>query len=309
MRPLRLMSSENVVMAVEIKSLRSTVKVTDGAWGTQLDTLGCPPGYCREEWNLSHPQVVRQVAEAYVRAGSEVILTNTFSGNRIVLERHGLADKVEQINRAGAEISRQAAGEHVWVFGSIGPTGKMVMAEEVSDQQLYEVFAEQAKALAAGGVDAIVCETMTELAEILAAIRAVKDATGLPVVASMTFDSGPEGDRTVMGVSAAEAAERLTEAGADAVGCNCGTGIDHYIKIAGILRQHTDLPVWVKPNAGLPELHEGKVVYREGPDEFAAKVPALLEAGANFVGGCCGTTPAHIEKVSQVVSRLRSRAG
>jgi len=292
-------------MTIDLKEALAEPKVTDGAWGTQLDRLGCPPGYCREEWNLSNPDAVRHVAESYVQAGSQVILTNTFSANRFVLERHDLADKVEAINRAGAELSREAAGDRVWVFGSIGPSGKIVMAGEVSAEQLREAFAQQAEALAAGGVDAIVCETMTELEEILAAVRAVKEATGLPVVASMTFDSGPDQTRTMMGVAAADAAQALSDAGADAVGCNCGVGIDNYIKVARILRQATDLPVWVKPNAGLPELQGDQVAYREEPEEFASKVPKLLEAGANFVGGCCGTSPEHIAKVVEVLKQWR----
>lgn len=290
-------------MAIDLKAALAEPKLTDGAWGTELDRLGCPSGYCREEWNLSNPDAVRQVASSYVRAGSQVILTNTFSANRFVLERHDMADKVGPINQAGAELSRQAAGQHVWVFGSVGPSGKIVMAGEVSPEQLYEAFAEQTEALAAGGVDAIVCETMTELDEILAAVRAAKEATGLPVVASMTFDSGPDQTSTMMGLTAHEAARALTEAGADAVGCNCGVGIDNYIKVAKILRQVTELPVWVKPNAGLPELRGEQVVYQEGPDEFAAKVPQLLQAGANFVGGCCGTSPDHIAKVAKVLGR------
>ncbi len=283
-------------------------KITDGAWGTELDKLGCPPGYCHEEWNLSHPDSVGQIAAAYLRAGAEVIMTNTLCANCFMLQRHDLADKVEALNVAGARISRQAAGQEAWVFGSIGPTGLMVVAEEVTEQELYRNFVVQAKALAAGGVDAIVCETMTEMAEILAAVRAVKDATGLPVVASMTFDTGPDHLRTVMGVEAGQAARELAKAGADAVGCNCGIGIDACIKVIEHMRRHTDLPLWGKPNAGLPEIQAGTVAYREGPDEFASKVSLLLKAGASFVGGCCGTSPAHIAKVAAEVRLWRPPA-
>lgn len=292
-------------MAIDLRSALAAPKVADGAWGTELDKLGCPAGYCREEWNLSHPDLVGRVATAYVSAGADVILSNTFSANRFTLEKHGLADKVEALNQCGAQISRQAAGAKAWVFASMGPSGKMLVAEEVTEEELYKAFCVQAKALAAGGADAIVCETMTELAEVLAAVRAVKDACGLPVVASMTFDTGPDHMRTMMGVAAGDAAEQLTRAGADAIGCNCGVGIDGYIKVAQCLRQHTDRPIWVKPNAGLPEIQGGRAVYKESPEEFAAKVPLLLKAGASFVGGCCGTTPAHIAHLATTVKSWR----
>lgn len=284
-------------MGIDLRTVLTATKVADGAWGTELDKLGCPPGYCREEWNLSHPDLVSQVASSYVQAGADVILTNTFGANRFALERHDLAENVEALNLAGARISRQAAGERVWVFGSMGPSGRMILAEEVESEDLYKAFFAQAKALASGGVDAIVCETMTELAEVLVAVRAAKEASGLPVVASMTFDTGPDYMRTNMGTAAADAAAGLAKAGADAIGCNCGTGIDSCIKVTQCLRQYTDLPLWVKPNASLPELHSDRVVYREGPEEFASKGHLLLRAGANFIGGCCGTTPRHIARL------------
>jgi methionine synthase I (cobalamin-dependent) len=178
----------------------------------------------------------------------------------------------------------------------------MLMMDEVSEDELFQAFSVQAKALKAGGADAIVCETFADLQEMLVAVRAVK-AIGLPVVASMTFDTGPD-LRTMMGVAAGDAAEALAKAGADAIGCNCGVGIDGYIKVAGTMRQHTDLPIWVKPNAGLPEVQDGKTIYREGPEGFAGKIHLLLQAGANFVGGCCGTTPAHISNVAAAVKKV-----
>lgn len=290
-------------MAIDLKSVLKAAKVSDGAWGTELDKLGCPAGYCREEWNLSHPELVEKVAASYVAAGSNVILSNTFSANPFTLEKHGLAGKIEALNCAGAQISKKAAENKAWVFASMGPTGKMLMTEEVTEEELYKAFSLQARALAKGGADAIVCETFADLQELLIAVRSVKEA-GLPVVASMTFDTGPD-LRTMMGVAAGDAAEQLARAGADTVGCNCGVGIDGYIKVAGVMRQHTDLPIWVKPNAGLPEIQGGKTVYREGPEGFAGKVHLLLKAGANFVGGCCGTTPAHIRNVAAAVKTAR----
>jgi len=290
-------------MAVDLRKVLTAPKVSDGAWGTQLDLLGCPAGYCREEWNLSHPELVQKVAASYVAAGSNVILSNTFSANCFTLDKHGLADKVEALNEAGARISRQAAGDKAWVFASMGPSGKMLVAEEVTEDELYKAFLTQAKALKAGGADGVVAETFADLQELLLAVRAVK-AVGLPVIASMTYDTGPD-LRTMMGVAAGDAAEALARAGADAVGCNCGVGIDGYIKVAGVMRQHTDLPIWVKPNAGLPEVQGGKTIYRETPEGFAGKIHLLLKAGANFVGGCCGTGPAHIANVVAAVKAAR----
>lgn len=276
--------------------------LTDGAWGTMLQSLGLPVGDSPDAWNLTHPDRVEQVARAYVEAGSQIILTNTFGASRIMLERHGLADQAAAINRAGAEISKRAAGERAKVFASMGPTGKMLIMGEVSEDDLRAAFEEQAQALAAGGADAIVIETMSDPGEIKAALAAAK-ATGLPVVASMTFDSGKNKDRTLMGVTPEEAAEELTTAGADAVGANCGQGIEGYVDICRRLRAATSLPVWIKPNAGLPEMVDGRIVYRVTPQAFAAWVPAMREAGASFLGGCCGSTPDFIRALAEALGR------
>ncbi len=288
-------------MTVDVKRLRETVTICDGAWGTELDKRGVPPGYCREEWNVSHPEVVQSVAAAYVEAGSQIVLTNTFSANRITLEKHGFGGRAAEFSRAGAAISRKAAGSGVLVFGSVGPSGKMLMIGEATEDELYAAFKEQSVALAEGGADAILFETFTELAEALVGLRAAKENTKLPVAVSMTFDSGPDQMSTMMGVSAQQAAEELTKAGADIIGCNCGVGIENYIKVAKVLRQATDRPIWVKANAGLPELDGGRIVYKDSPDAFAAKVPKLMAAGANIIGGCCGTSPDYIRAICKAV--------
>lgn len=268
--------------------------ILDGAWGTQLQARGLAVGACPDEWNLSHPDQVEEVARAYVAAGSRVILTNTFGGNRIRLAEFGLADKLAEINRRGAEISRRAAADRAKVFASIGPTGKMIMMGEVPEDEIRDGFAVHAAALKAGGADALVIETMAELDEAKLALSAAK-ATGLPVVVCMVFDTG---GRTMMGVAPEQAAAELTAAGADVIGANCGMGIEEYLPIAQALKRATDRPIWLKPNAGMPEMVEGQVVYRSTPTAFAARVPALLEAGVSFIGGCCGTTPAHIEQLT-----------
>ena len=273
--------------------------VTDGAWGTQLQARGLPIGACPDEWNLTQPGRVEEVAAAYVAAGSRVILTNTFGANRIRLAEFNLADKVTAINRQGAAISKKAAGRRARVFASIGPSGKMLVAGDVTEDELRRAFTEQAQALQAGGADALVIETMAELEEAQIALVAAQ-TTGLPVVVCMTFDTG---GRTMMGVAPDQAARQFAAAGADVIGSNCGNGISAFIPICQALRAVSDLPIWVKANAGQPECVDGKVVYRITPEEFASHIPALREAGANFIGGCCGTSPAHLRVVANILVR------
>ena len=268
----------------------------DGAWGTQMQARGLAPGECPDLWNLTAPDKVREVARAYVDVGSRVILTNTFGASRLALAGHNAADQAPAINEAGARLSKEAAGDQALVFGSIGPTGKMVMMGETSVEELEAVFAEQAQALAAGGADGLVIETMADLDEAKAALTAAKK-TDLPVVACMVFDSGKDKDRTMMGVTPEQAAQALTEAGADVIGSNCGQGIQGFVNICRRLRAATDRPIWIKANAGLPEMEGGQVVYRTTPEEFAAVVPDVIAAGARFVGGCCGTRPDFIAAV------------
>jgi len=286
-----------------MKKLLARPRVTDGAWGTQLQALGLGAGQPPEFWNAENPAAVEKVAAAYVQAGSEVILTNTFGANPFVLARSDAADRAVQLARRGAEISRSAAADAgVLVFGSIGPSGKIVMMGEVSRQELLEGFSQTAAALVAGGVDGIVLETFNELAEAEIALQAVKQAAEVPVVVCMTFASGPDKTATLMGEKPADLAALAQAGGADAVGANCGAGPDHYVKVARLLREATDLPIWIKPNAGLPRIDEhGRTVFPMGPEAFAAYVPQLLEAGVNFVGGCCGTTSEHVRAIRSAV--------
>lgn len=270
--------------------------VTDGAWGTQLQARGLAIGEFPDAWNLTHPERVEEVARAYVEAGSRVILTNTFGANRLRLAEAGLADRAMEINRRGAEISRIAAADSAKVFASIGPSGKMLMAGDVTPDDLRFAFEEQAHALAAGGADAIVVETMGDLEEAIIAVNAAR-STGLPVVASMVFDSGRDKDRTMMGITPEQAAVGLAAAGADVIGSNCGQGIAGFVNLCRRMRAVTDKPVWIKANAGLPELVDGRAVYRVSPENFASHVPALLKAGASFIGGCCGTAPEFIREI------------
>ena len=278
--------------ALETLLAQGTV-VTDGAWGTELQRRGLPVGACPDLWNLSEPSRVEEVARAYVDAGSQVILTNTFGANRFVLKRHEATEKVAEINRRGVEISRRAAGAQAKVFASIGPTGVMLMMGEASEDDVQAAFAEQAVAMAAAGADGLVIETMSDPAEAKLAVAAAK-ATGLPVVACMVFDSGKNLDRTMMGTTPEQAAEILLEAGADLIGSNCGQGVAGFVPICKRLHAASGGPVWIKANAGLPEMVGGQTVYSQTPEQFASYLPALVEAGAGLVGGCCGTSPAFI---------------
>lgn len=270
--------------------------VTDGAWGTELIKRGLQKGECPERWNLKQPERVAEVPALYVEAGSRVVLTNTFGGNRYILEKHNLADKVRQINAAGVEISKKAAGDKALVFASIGPSGKMIVMKQVTAEELEDAFTEQAEAIADAGADAIVIETMIDMTEALAAIAAAKK-TSLPIVANMVFDAGKQMDRTMMGNTPEEVAEKFAAVGVDVLGSNCGKGIEGFIPICRRMRAVTDLPLWMKANAGMPEIVNGETVYNVTPDQFAAKVPELIEAGANFIGGCCGTSPDFIKAV------------
>lgn len=268
--------------------------LTDGAWGTQLQARGLAIGEFPDLWNLSHPDQVMAVARAYVDAGSQVILTNTFGSNRIRLEADGAASQVGELNLRGAELSRKAAATHAKVFASIGPTGKMLLSGEVSPQEVQDAFTEQALALARGGADALVIETMSDPEETVLAIAAARE-TGLPVVACMVFDSGRDRDRTMMGTTPEDAARRLTAAGADVIGANCGQGIEGFLNLCRRLHATTDRPIWIKANAGMPRVVEGRTLYDISPESFASHTPALKAAGASFLGGCCGTSPDFIK--------------
>lgn len=274
--------------------------ITDGAWGTELQSLGLPPGENPDFWNLSHPDRVREVAARYVAAGSDVILTNTFRSNAVALASHGGSGQIAALNAAGVKISRDAAGSSAKVFASIGPSGKMLMSGDVTAEELAAAFGEQARAVAAAGADGILIETMADLDEALIALTAAR-TTGLPVVVSMVFDSGKEKDRTMMGATPEKVASALTDAGADVIGANCGLGMEGYIPVCARLRKSTRLPVWIKPNAGLPEMVDGRVTYRTTAAAFAGRAPELRAAGADFIGGCCGTTPDFVRALARTL--------
>jgi methionine synthase I (cobalamin-dependent) len=277
--------------------------IIDGAWGTELQKQGLKPGESPEALNLDNPGIVEAVAQSYVEAGSQIIITNTFGGTHFTLDRHGLADKVAEVNQAGAAISKRAAADQALVFASVGPTGKMLIMGDVTEEELFAAFSEQAQALASGGADGLVIETMSDLEEAKIALKACK-TTGLPVVASMVYDAGADFDRTMMGTTVEQATTELTEAGADVIGSNCGQGIEGFVNLCEKMKANTHLPIWIKGNAGLPEMIEGKATYKTTPETFCESLQPLLDAGADFIGGCCGTSPDFIRTLKQHVDRM-----
>jgi 5-methyltetrahydrofolate--homocysteine methyltransferase len=271
--------------------LRNGPVLTDGAWGTELSGLGLPSGTLPDLWNLQAPDRVEAVARAYAKAGSGIILTNTFRANAIALRDAGAVDQVEEINRAGVALSRQGAGGAL-VFGSLGPSG---MGTGCAAAEVEAVFRQQAEALAGGGADALAIETMTDTGEAGCALRACL-STGLPVVVSFSFHNE--------GLSPEQAARVVQDQGADAVGANCGNGIEDFAAICRQLRRACGLPIWLKPGAGLPQVTPSGIRYPVGPEEFARHTPALVECGASFLGGCCGAGPAFIKAAAAALGRM-----
>lgn len=274
--------------------------LADGAMGTQLMLAGLPQGNCGEAWNLTHPERVLGIQRAYAQAGSDCLLTNTFGANRIALARHGHAEEVAAINRAGVDIARQALeGKPGFVLGDIGPFGGMLEPfGDANPEEVFAAFLEQAAALVEANVDAIIVETQTALEELQLALRAVREVGAPCVIASMAFDVSADGRqlRTMMGVTPEVAARAMLEAGVDLLGMNCGAGMNMTAasEVVRRFRAISTLPIMAQPNAGQPEMIDGRLEYHESPASMSGGVAALLAAGASLVGGCCGTTPAHI---------------
>ncbi len=289
-----------------IKTLaEKKILVSDGAWGTFLQKEGLVPGDCPELWCLEHREKVLAIARSYVDAGSDIILTNSFGGTSFKLEHYGLADKVAELNEAAAAISREAAGDEVIVAGSMGPTGKMLLMGDVSPEELYDAFKEQALALERGGADACCIETFAAIDEAELAIKAVRENTGLEVICTFTFEKTVQGDyRTMMGVSPTDSATACVNAGAHIVGSNCGNGMEQMSAIVKeIVSAVPETPVLIHANAGMPVMVDGVDTFPESPEEMARNVIPVIEAGARIVGGCCGTTPAHIRAIKEAVEK------
>lgn len=290
-----------------LQALKERPLLGDGAMGTQLMLAGLEQGSCGEEWNLTHPERVLAIQRRYAEAGSDCILTNTFGGSRIMLNRHGNADNVVEINKAAVEITRRAFGDREgYVIGDIGPFGGLMEPYgDFTEAQVREAFDEQAQALVDGGADAIIIETQTSLEELALAICAAKKAGAACVIGSMAYDVTLDGStfRTMMGIDPERAAEFMAENGADIVALNCGTRMDMDRAKEAIERYKavTALPLMAQPNAGQPKLVNMKVVYDQTPAQMAEGVVPMLESGVNILGACCGSTPEHIHAFRQTI--------
>jgi 5-methyltetrahydrofolate--homocysteine methyltransferase len=295
-----------------LDAIRERPLLGDGAMGTQLMIAGLEQGNCGEAWNLTHPERVLAIQRRYVDAGSDCLLTNTFGGSRIMLNRHSHADDVVAVNTAGVELAREAfGGRNGYVIGDIGPFGGLMEPYgDFTEAQVLDAFREQAKALVDAGADAIVIETQTSLEELGLGLTAAREAGAACIIGSMAYDVTLDGTtfRTMMGVEPERAAEFMQEHGADVVALNCGTGMDMQRARHAVTRyvQVTDLPVMVQPNAGQPKLVDMKVVYDETPEQMVTGVVPLLEAGASIIGACCGSTPDHIRAFRQAMNHYRT---
>jgi len=295
-----------------LDAIREGPLLADGAMGTQLMIAGLEQGNCGEAWNLTHPERILAIQRRYVDAGSDCLLTNTFGGSRIMLNRHAHADDVVAINTAAVQLAREAFGDREgYVIGDIGPFGGLMEPYgEFTEAQVLGAFREQAKALVDAGADAIIVETQTSLEELSLGLTAAREAGAACVIGSMAYDVTLDGStfRTMMGVDPERAAEFMEEHGADIVALNCGTNMDMERARHAVLRyvQVTGLPIMVQPNAGQPKLVDMKVVYDETPDQMVTGVVPLLEAGASIIGGCCGSTPDHIRAFRKAMDQFRT---
>jgi 5-methyltetrahydrofolate--homocysteine methyltransferase len=278
------------------------ILIADGAMGTLLMAEGLKPGSAPEEWNISHPREIAEVHRAYIDAGSQIILTNTFGGSRIKLARAGLDARAAELNRAGALLAREAAAGRAFVAGDIGPCGEMMEPlGSLTYDSAVDAFAGQAQALAESGVDLLWVETMMDLEEARAAVAGAKRATDLPVFCSLSF--GPAG-RTIMGIGAAQALGSLRPLGLAAFGANCGEGLDVMDAVLDqLLPLAPGIPWIAKPNAGLPRMVEGKAVYDVGPEDFSRRIEALVKRGARIVGGCCGSNPEFVAAIARALGK------
>lgn len=283
------------------------VLLGDGALGTMLIQRGLKAGECPDIWNIEKPLMLKEIADLYLDAGSDIISTNTFGGHPLKLEQYGLHEKTETINKAGVMAVKDAVKGRAYLAASCGPSGKLLKPYGDTDpEDILEGYERQLRALVEEGVEVIYFETMIDLAEALLGVKAAKSiAPEFPVCATMTLDLTPKGFFTVMGNSIEQAAKELELAGADIVGSNCGNGIDNMVKIAEEFKKHSDLPILIQSNAGLPIVKEDVLEYPETPQFMAERVKTMLDMGINIIGGCCGTTPEHIASFRKSIDNYR----
>ncbi len=287
------------------KQLDKKPLLIDGAMGTMLQKYGLKQGECSEEWNISHPEVVQNIHQEYIKAGADIILTNTFGGNKIKLSNFRLEDHTLKINELAVNIAKDAINKEgnlkkrIFIAGSVGPTGKILEPYgDLKVNEVYKNYKEQVIILEKSGLDLIILETFYDLEEIKAALKATKENTNLIVIASMTFDKNL---KTIYGVNPEKAVMVLEGEGADGVGANCGTGPEVLYEVLKIMKKISHTYLMVEPNAGIPEFINGKVVYPATPKVMADYTEKFIKLGLNFIGGCCGTTPLHIEAMSDKI--------
>lgn len=289
-----------------LQDIKNNILIFDGSKGTMLQKMGLAGGECPELWNIEHPEKVKEVYSSYVKAGSNVIQTNTFGANKAILEKFGLQDQVELINRSSVELAKEAAGSSVYVAASIGPTGKLLEPSgSLTFEEAYDVFKEQVIAVTQAEADIINFETITDLNEMRAAILAARENSPLPIIASMSFESN---GYTLMGNSPAICALVCESLGVDAMGANCSTGPDDLKKIMEQLHDFSTLPLSVKPNAGLPVCSGDTITYNETPEDFRKSIKDFISNGVMLIGGCCGTTPEHISAIKDELENIGTTA-
>jgi len=289
---------------------KGKIIVSDGAMGTMLFERGLQTGDCPELLNLSKPKILEEIAKIYFEAGADIIQTNTFGGSPLKLSDYELEDKCEEINSKAVESVRKVIGENAYISGSCGPSGRLLKPYgDIEPELLLAGFERQINTLIKASVDIICIETMTDLHEATIAVRAAKNINPeIPVMVSMTFDKIPKGYYTIMGVNIEDAVKGLEDAGADIIGSNCGNGIDNMIDIAKQMKELSDRPILIQSNAGMPVNTDGEIVYPQSPTYFEDKTLELIEAGVSIIGGCCGTTPEHIQAIRKVVdSTIRAK--
>ncbi len=287
---------------------RGEVLLSDGAMGTELQKRGLKQGECPEALNVNNPEIVLSIHRDYYQAGADIVETNSFGGNRARLQMFGLENHVHDFNRKAAELARSVCPPNRYVAGSIGPTGELLEPfGTLSIAQAKDYFKEQAEALAEGGVDIFFVETMSTLEEIGAAVEAIKQISNLPVAASMTYEMSETGVHTSWGVDVPSAVRFLEEAGADIIGANCGNGIDVILAVIREMRPLTTLPLLAQPNAGLPQIEGNLIVYRETPESIKDKYLELLDLQIGILGGCCGTNPAHVQLMRQLIDQRNKK--
>ncbi|MQG88474.1 MAG: methionine synthase [SAR202 cluster bacterium] len=280
------------------------ILIFDGATGTYLQQHGLEPGGSPELMNADNPDLIQQMARHYFEAGSDIVLTNSFGGNKFMLERYGVGERLYELNKLSAEHAKAVAPDGKYVAGSIGPTGEFIEPlGDVTEDEMYDTFSEMSKAFESGGADAVMIETQLSLDEAMIAIRAAKENTDLVVMSTMVFDKGPRGYFTMMGTTPEQAVEGLQDAGADIVGTNCGNGIERMIEIAKRMRSVTDKYLVVQSNAGLPVIKNGETHYLESPEFMAKHFNELAQLPINILGGCCGTTDDHIRALVKCVRK------